>query len=144
MRTEFFQFLVQGKTGWLSRDFEKHAAGFTKINRMKIRAVDHWRHVVPEIDQMFAPLELFMLVLRSTRDVMHRTCSDAADTLWKPRSACSGGMGLFGHGSISGRESEAISSSKSPSGSVNRITSRPNRGDVFSAVTCCCLKRSNQ
>ena len=47
---------------------------------MKVRAVDHWRHVVPEIDQMFAPLELFMLVLRSKRDVMHRTRSDAAHT----------------------------------------------------------------
>src|SRR5213078_4238466 len=76
MRTEFFQFLVQGKTGWLRRDFEKHAAGFAKINRMKIRAVDHWRHVVPEIDQMFAPLELFVLVLGSKRNVMHRTRRD--------------------------------------------------------------------
>src|SRR5438046_10529165 len=78
MRTEFFQLLGQGKTGWLGGDFEQHAARFAKINRMKVRAVDHWRHVVPEIDQMFAPLELFMLVLRSKRDVMHRTRSDAA------------------------------------------------------------------
>src|SRR5512132_2649330 len=38
----------------------------------------------------------------------------------------------------------AISSIRSPSGSINRITSSPNRGDVLSAVTCCCFKRSSQ
>src|SRR6266496_396100 len=78
MRTEFVQFLVQGKTGWLRRNFKQHAAGFSEINRMKVRAIDYRRDVVANIHEMFAPLELFMLVLRSKRDVMHRTRSDAA------------------------------------------------------------------
>ena len=71
MRTEFFQFLVQRKTGRLGRDFEQHAAGFAEINGMKISAIDYWRDVVAKIDEMLAPLELFRLVLRSKRNVMH-------------------------------------------------------------------------
>ena len=76
MRAEFFQLFIQSKTGWLGCDFKKHAAGFAKINGMKIRAIDHWRLVVAKIDQMFAPLELFLLVLCAKRDVMHRTRTD--------------------------------------------------------------------
>ena len=71
MRTEFFQLLVQSKTWWLGRDLKEHAAGFAEINGMKIGAIDHWRHVVAKIDEMFAPLELFVIVLRAKRDVMH-------------------------------------------------------------------------
>ena len=71
MRAEFFQFFVQRKTGRLGRDFEQHAAGFAEINGMKISAIDYWRDVVAKIDEMFAPLELFRLVLRSKRNVMH-------------------------------------------------------------------------
>src|SRR6476661_10869335 len=78
MRTEFFHLFIEGKTRWFGRDFKKHAAGFAKINGMKIRAIDHWRHVVAKVDQMFAPLELFLLVLRAKRDVMHRTPRDLA------------------------------------------------------------------
>ena len=78
MRAEFVQFFVQRKTGRLSRDFEQHAAGFAEINGMKISAIDYWRDVVAKIDEMLAPLELFGLVLRSKRNVMHRTGRDAA------------------------------------------------------------------
>src|SRR5438034_4086261 len=77
MRTEFFQLFVQSKTGWLGRDLKKHAAGFTEINRMKIRAINYWRHVVAKIGEMFAPLELFGLVLRAKRNMMHRTRGDS-------------------------------------------------------------------
>src|SRR6476620_4040755 len=76
MRTEFFRLFIESKTGWFGRDFKKHAAGFAKINRMKIRAIDYWRHVVAKVDQMFAPLELFVFVLHAKCDVMHRTCRD--------------------------------------------------------------------
>src|SRR5919204_2371256 len=78
MRAEFIQFFVQRKTGWLSGDFEQHAAGLAKIDGMKISAIDYWRDVVAKIDQMLAPLELFGLVLRSKRNVMHRTGRYAA------------------------------------------------------------------
>src|SRR6266480_1322416 len=78
MRPEFLQLFIESKTGWLGGDFEEHAAGFAKINGMKIRAIDHWRHVIAKVDQMFAPLELFLLVPRAKRDVMHRTRRDAA------------------------------------------------------------------
>src|SRR5438034_10570850 len=78
MPTEFFQLFVQSKTGWLGRDFKKHAAGFAEINGMKIRAIDYWRHVVAKIDKMFAPLELFGLVLRAKRNMMHRARGDSA------------------------------------------------------------------
>src|SRR5437762_2348813 len=78
MHTEFFDFLVQRETGWVGRDFEQHAAGFTEVNGMKISAIDYWRHVVAKIDETLAPLELFGLVLRSKRNVMHRTSRDAA------------------------------------------------------------------
>ena len=71
MRAEFFQLFVQRKAGRLSRDFEQHAAGFAEINGMKISAIDHWRDVVAKFDEMLAPLELFRLVLRSKRNVMH-------------------------------------------------------------------------
>ena len=71
MRAEFVQFFVQRKTGRLSRDFKQHAAGFAEINGMKISAIDYWRDVVAKIDEMLAPLELFRLVLRSKRNVMH-------------------------------------------------------------------------
>src|SRR5436190_22830602 len=77
MRTEFFQLFVQSKTGWLGRDFKKHAAGFAEINGMKIRTINYWRHVVAKIDEMFAPLELFGLVPRAKRNMMHRTRSDS-------------------------------------------------------------------
>src|SRR5262249_31197876 len=78
MHAEFLQFFVQCKTGWLSSDFEQHAAGFTEINGMKIIAIDHRRDIVTEIDEMLAPLELFGVVLRSKSNVMHRTGRDAA------------------------------------------------------------------
>src|SRR5438046_10761705 len=78
MRTDFFQLFGQSKTGWLGRDFKKHAAGFAEINGMKIRAIDNRRHVVAKIDEKFAPLELFGLVLRAKRYVMHRTRGDSA------------------------------------------------------------------
>ena len=78
MRAEFFYFLIESKTGRLSCDFEKHAAGLAEINGMKIRAIDYWRDVIATIDEMFAPLELFRLVLRSKGNVMHRTGRDAA------------------------------------------------------------------
>src|SRR5580765_2130422 len=77
MRTEFLQLFVQSKTGWLGRDLKKHAAGFAEINGIKIRAINYWRHVVAKIDEMFAPLELFGLVLRAKRNMMHRTRSDS-------------------------------------------------------------------
>src|SRR5204863_4644375 len=78
MRTEFFHLFIESKTGWLGGDFKKHAAGFAKINGMKIGAIDYRRHVVAKVDQMFAPLELFRLILRAKRDVMHRTGHDAS------------------------------------------------------------------
>src|SRR6476469_7483940 len=78
MRTEFFRLFIESKTGWFGRDFKKHAAGFAKINRMKIRAIYHWRHVVAKVDQMFAPLELFVFALHAKRYVMHRTRRDSA------------------------------------------------------------------
>ena len=78
MRAEFLQFFIQSETGRLRGDFKKHAAGFAEIDGMKIRPIDHWRHVVAKIDEMFAPLELFGFVLRPERNVMHRTRRDAA------------------------------------------------------------------
>ena len=71
MRAEFIQFLIQRETGRLGRDFEQHAARFTEINGMKISAIDYWRDVVAKFDEMLAPLELFGLVFRSKRNVMH-------------------------------------------------------------------------
>src|SRR5947207_14777477 len=78
MRTECLQFLVQSKAGRLSRDFEQHAAGITEINGMKVRAINYWRDVVAKIDEMRAPSELFRLILRSKRNVMHSTGRHAA------------------------------------------------------------------
>src|SRR5262249_4557513 len=77
MRTKFLQFFVQRETGWLSSDFEQHAAGFAEIDGMKISAIDYRRDVVAEVDEMLAPLELFGLVLRAKSNVMHRTGGDA-------------------------------------------------------------------
>src|SRR5215471_10259591 len=77
MRTEFLDLLVQSKTGRLSRDFKQHAAGFAEIDRMKISAIDYRRDVVAKIDETLAPHELFGFVLRSKRNVMHRTRRDA-------------------------------------------------------------------
>src|SRR5258705_209568 len=78
MRAELFQFFVQRKTGRLGSDFEQHAAGLAEINGMKISAIDHRRDVAAKVDKMFAPLELFGVVLRSKSNMMHRTGSDAA------------------------------------------------------------------
>src|SRR6266536_6714898 len=78
MRAEFLQFFVQRKTGWVSRDFEQHAAGLTEIDGMKISALDHWRDVVAKTDETLVPLKLFGVVLRSKSNVMHRTAGDAA------------------------------------------------------------------
>ena len=71
MRAEFFQLFIQRKTGWLGCDFKQHAARLAEIDGMKISAIDYWRDVVAKIDEMLAPLELFSLVLRSKRNVMH-------------------------------------------------------------------------
>src|SRR5882724_1982353 len=78
MRTEFFQLFIKSETGRLGRDFKKHAAGFAEINGMKIGAIDHWRHVITKVDEMFAPLELFVLVLGAECNVMHRARRDLA------------------------------------------------------------------
>src|SRR6476660_4977463 len=78
MHVEFLQFFVQRKTGRVSCNFEQHAAGFAEINGMKISAVDYWRDVIAKVDEMFAPLELFGLVLRAKGNVMYRTGGDAA------------------------------------------------------------------
>ena len=40
---------------------------------MKIRAIDYWRDVETNVNEMFAPFELFCLVLCAKRNVMHRT-----------------------------------------------------------------------
>src|SRR5213080_2593951 len=77
MRPKFFHFLVQRKARWLSRDFKQQAAGFAEINGMKISAIDYWRDIVAEIDEMLAPVELFGFVLRAKRNVMHRTGGNA-------------------------------------------------------------------
>ena len=71
MCTEFVQFFIQSKAGRLSRDFKQHATGLAEINGMKVSAIDYWRDVVAKVDEMLAPLELFGLVLRSKRNVMH-------------------------------------------------------------------------
>src|SRR5882724_3202143 len=86
MRTEFFQLFIKSETGRLGRDFKKHVAGFAEINGMKIGAIDHWRHVITKGDETFAPLELFVLILRAECNVMHRTRSDAADArIWQTK-----------------------------------------------------------
>ena len=78
MCAEFFQFFVQSKTGRLGRNLEENATGLSEINRMKIRPIDHWGHIVAKIDEMLAPLELFGFILRPERNVMHRTRRDSA------------------------------------------------------------------
>src|SRR5262245_8655564 len=78
MSAEFFDFLIQRKTGRLSRDFEQHAARFPEIDRMKISPIYYRCDVVAEIDKTLAPLELFGFVLRSKSNVMHRTGSDTS------------------------------------------------------------------
>src|SRR6266478_2950879 len=78
MRTEVFQFFVQGETGGLSGDFKKDAARFSEINGMKIGAIDYWRHVVAELDEMFAPLQLLGFVLCAKCNMMHRSRRDPA------------------------------------------------------------------
>src|SRR4029077_2436787 len=105
MRTEFLQFFVQRKTGWLGRDFEQHAAGLAEINGMKISAIDHRRDVAAKVDEMLAPLELFGLVLRAEGNMMHRT----------GRNATHRGVGLTkqvdnsaGRRDVRGRESKPV------------------------------------
>ena len=71
MRTKFFEFFVQSEAGRVSGDFKKDPAWFAEVDGMKIRAIDYRRDVVAKIDQTLAPPELFGLVLRSKRDVMH-------------------------------------------------------------------------
>src|SRR5215510_8995404 len=78
MRAEFFQFFVQSKAGRLSRDFKEHAAGFTEIDGMKVSAIDYRCDVVAKVNEMFAPLKLFGVVLCAKGDVMYRTGRDAA------------------------------------------------------------------
>jgi hypothetical protein len=45
---------------------------------VEINAIDYWRDVVVEIDQLLAPLQLLGLIFRSKRDVVHRTGRHAA------------------------------------------------------------------
>src|SRR5690349_17496395 len=78
MSAEFFHLFVQCETWRLSRDFKEHTAGFTEINRMKIRAIDYRCDVVAKIDETLAPLKLFSFILASKRNVMHRTSRDLA------------------------------------------------------------------
>src|SRR6266478_6277171 len=78
MRAKLLEFLVQGKTGRLSRDFEKHATRFAEIDRMKINSIDYGRNVVTEIDELFAPLKLLSFVTGAKGDVMHRPGSDTS------------------------------------------------------------------
>ena len=78
MCAEFFQLLVQSKTGRLGRNLEENATGLSEINRMKIRPIDHWGHIVAKIDEMLAPLELFGFILRPERNVMYRSRRDSA------------------------------------------------------------------
>src|SRR5262245_46256632 len=77
MRAEFFQFLVQRKTGRVSRDFKQYTAGFAEINGMKIRAINYRCDVVAKVDETLAPVKLFGLILCPKGNVMHRTGRDA-------------------------------------------------------------------
>ena len=78
MSAELFQFFVQSETGRLSRDLKKHAAGFTKVNGVKIGAIDHWGYVVIKFNETVAPLQLLGLALGAKSNVMHRTGPDTA------------------------------------------------------------------
>src|SRR6266496_215982 len=78
MLAELLQFFVQSETGRLRGDFKKYATGFAEIDGMKIRPIDHWRHIVAKLDEMLAPLELFGFILRPERNVMYRSRRDSA------------------------------------------------------------------
>src|ERR1700746_3392557 len=78
MCAEFFHFFVQGETRRVGCECEQHAARLAEINGMKVRAIDYWRDVVAEVEEMLTPLALFGFVLRAKGNVMRRPSRDAA------------------------------------------------------------------
>src|SRR5204863_8451642 len=78
MSAELFHFFVQSKTGMISSDLKKHAAGLTKVNGVKIGAIDHSGYVVIKFHKTVAPLQLLGLALGAKSNVMHRTGPDTA------------------------------------------------------------------
>src|SRR3981081_3660690 len=67
-----FDRFVYREAWTFGRNLKQDAAGLAKIDRMKIKAIDHWRNVDTELGQLFAPAQLFLVVRAAKRDVMHR------------------------------------------------------------------------
>src|SRR4029077_10754381 len=63
---------VRGKSRPLRRNFKQNSTRLAKIDGMKIKAVDHRRNVETELDQLFPPARLFLVVCATKRNVMHR------------------------------------------------------------------------
>src|ERR1700730_1056976 len=62
--------VVSRETGTFSGDFEQNSTGLAKIDRMKIETVDHRRNMEPEVDQLFSPAQLLLIVRAAKCDVM--------------------------------------------------------------------------
>jgi hypothetical protein len=69
-RAETIGRLVDRKAGWVGRDLEQDAAGFTEIYRTEIPAIENRCHIESERKDLFAPTHLLLIAARSERDVV--------------------------------------------------------------------------
>ena len=64
---------VDRESGPIGRDFKQDPARLTKIDGVKIFAIDHRRDGKAKIDKFLAPLQLLFIIRRAKCDVMHRS-----------------------------------------------------------------------
>src|SRR6267154_11275 len=76
--TERFNRLVERKPWRIGSQFKQHAARLTKVNGVKVSAVEHWCDIQRTCHQHFAPLELRSIVSSTKRDMMHTARAHAA------------------------------------------------------------------
>src|ERR1041384_980081 len=76
--------LIGGEARAISRNLEKDAVRLAKINRVKIKPVDHRRNLEPKIDNAVAPFDLLRFVRTPERYVMNGAAGVHTETALRP------------------------------------------------------------
>src|SRR5437867_2158301 len=72
---------IDGEARWVGREFEQHAGGLPKVDRVEVLAVDHRGGLEACLNDLLPQLELGRIVSDAPSDVMHGT--RALDSLGK-------------------------------------------------------------
>src|SRR2546430_2382235 len=63
--------LIHCESRTFGRNFEQNPARLAKVNRMKVKTIDHRRNAQTEILDLLSPFQLLLLIGTAKCDVMH-------------------------------------------------------------------------